>query len=300
VTLAREPRRAATFAALVCCVLTLTACGGGATPASSRGHAASEIKPEHIVPAPKNLLSAAQPQPNGTMWMLAGSTASRGLYEVDLSDGQMIGSVSVSNAARSVAQSLTGMIGLALGTRRTGALELLDGRTAKVVRTVPLPAPAREVVVGSDDNTFYVLNGTPAASSVSAVDSRTGRLRGTVPVPADAVSFSPGAQQSTLYVLGSDGRVSEISMVSRRVMASFAVGDSGRSLAFSPDGSTLYALKGSAAAANVAVVNVARESVLRALPAPSNCLEVILSASGRQLYEVVGTAGYGNVQIFAA
>jgi DNA-binding beta-propeller fold protein YncE len=300
VTPASGARRAATIVALMAAAITVAACGGGATPEGSRGHAAAGMKPEHIVPAPKNLLAAAQPQPNGTMWMLAGSAASRGLYQIDLSSGQVIGSLSVSNAAQSVAQSLTGMIGLGLGTVRTGALELLDGATVKVNRIVPLPAPAREVVVGSDDTTFYVLTGTPSASSVSIVNSRNGRVRGTVPVPADAVSFSPGAQQTALYVLGSDGRVSEISIVDGKVIASFVVGDSGRSLAFSPDGTTLYALKGTAATSNIAVVDIARESVQRALPAPSHCLEVVLSASGRQLYEVVGTAGYGNVQMFAA
>lgn len=280
--------------------ITVAACGGGVTPEGSRRHAAAEMKPEHIVPAPKNLLAAAQPQPNGIMWMLAGSSTRRGLYQIDLSSGQVIGSLSVSNAVQSVAQSLNGTIGLALGTRRTGALELLDGSTVKVNRIVPLPAPAREVVVGSDDTTFYVLTGTPSASNVSIVNSRDGRVRGTVPVPADTVSFSPGAQQTALYVLGGDGRVSEISIAGGKVIASFVVGDSGRSLAFSPDGTTLYALKGTAARSNIAVVDVARESVQRALPAPSHCLEVVLSASGRQLYEVVGTAGYGNVQMFAA
>lgn len=299
-TPASVARCAATVVAVMSVTITVAACGGGVSPESSRGHAAAEMKPEHIVPAPKNLLAAAQPQPNGTMWMLAGSTASRGLYQIDLSSGQVIGSLSVSNAAQSVAQSLTGMIGLGLATMRTGALELLDGATVKVNRIVPLPAPAREVVVGSDDTTFYVLTGTPSASSVSIVNSRNGRVRGTVPVPADAVSFSPGAQQSVLYVLGSDGRVSEISIVGGKVIASFIIGDSGRSLAFSPDGSMLYALKGTAAMSNIAVVDIARESVQRALPAPSHCLEVVLSASGRQLYEVVGTAGYGNVQMFAA
>lgn len=298
-TLTRQPGRAAAVAALLCAAVALTGCGGAA-PAGSRGHTAAEIKPEHVVPAPKNLLSVAQPQPNGIMWMLAGNTASRGLYEVDLSTGQVIGSISVSNAAQSVAQSLTGMIGVGLGSRRAGALELLDGGTAKVVRTVPLSAPAREVVAGSDGNTFYVLTGTPSASSVSVVNSRNGRVRGAVPVPADAVSFSPGAGQATLYVLGRNGRVSEISLAGGAIMASFVVGASGRSLAFSPDGTTLYALKGTAATANIAVVDIARESVRRALPAPSHCLEVVLSASGSQLYEVVGTAAYGNVQVFAA
>jgi len=212
----------------------------------------------------------------------------------------VFGSISVSSTARSVAQTATGVIGLALGTDRAGALELLDGQTGKLIRTVPLSAPAREVVVASDGTTFYVLTGWGSSSSVTIVDSQDGRVQGTVPVPLEAVSVAPDIQQTTLYVLQRDGRVSQISIADGKVAATFVVGDSGQSLALSPDGTALYVLKDTDAGANVAVVNVATESVQRVLPAPASCLEVLVSASGSQLYEVVGTASYGNVQIFAA
>ena len=119
-------------------------------------------------------------------------------------------------------------------------------------------------------------------------------------MPLEAVSVAPDVQQTTLYVLQQDGRVSQISISDGKVTATFVVGDSGQSLALSPDGTALYVLKDTDAGANVAVVNVATESVRRVLPAPASCLEVLVSASGSQLYEVVGTAGYGNIQIFAA
>ena len=234
------------------------------------------------------------------MWVLTGSAESRGLFELDPTSGKVFGSISVSSAARSVAQAATGVIGLALGTDRAGALELLDGRTAKVIRTVPLSAPAREVMVASDGTTFYVLTGWGSSSSVTVVDSQDGRVQVTIPMPLEAVSVAPDVQQTTLYVLQRDGRVSQISIADGKVVATFVVGDSGQSLALSPDGTALYVLKSTDAGANVAVVDVATESVRRVLPAPANCLEVLVSASGSQLYEVVGTAGYGNIQIFAA
>ena len=43
-----------------------------------------------------------------------------------------------------------------------------------------------------------------------------------------------------------------------------------------------------------------QRAMRRVLPAPADCLEVLVSASGSQLYEVVGTASYGNIQTFAA
>jgi DNA-binding beta-propeller fold protein YncE len=198
-----------------------------------------------------------------------------------------------------VTESLTGVLGVALGGRGTGALELLDGSTATVVRTVALGAPAREVVVGSDGGTFYVLNGTAAASSVTIVDSQDGRVKGTVPVPLDTVSIVPDVQETAIYALQPNGHVSQVAAAGGRIITNFPIGASGHSLALSPDGSTLFALKGATDATNVAVVDLATESVRKVLPAPSNCLQVLVSANGNQLYQVAGTAGYGNIQVFA-
>jgi len=281
---------------LVPAALGVTACGGGLTAAAHRSH---DIVPVRIVPGPRSLLAAALPQPNGIMWALAGP-ASAGLFNVDAATGKVSGSVSVSAAARSVAESTAGVIGLALGTRKSGALELLDGRTTRLIETVPLPAPARQVVVGSDGTTFYVLSGWPASASVTVLNSQTGKIAGTVPVPADTVSVVPDVQQATLYVLERTGLVSQVSIASGQIMKKFTVGTDGRSAALSPDGNTLYVLKGTGQQSNVAVVDTSTESVRRVLPAPRHCLQLLISASGNQLYEVVGAPGYGNIQVFPA
>lgn len=292
--------RATAAMAVALAVIMLPACGGGTPGTQTPPAAADGVRPEQIVPAPRGVLAAAMPQANGVMWALAGSGGSRGLFEFELPGGQVVGSVPVSGAAQAVAQSQTGLIGMTLATRTSGALELLDGGTAKLIRAVPLAGPARDVVIGSDETTFYVLTGTAAASSVAVVNSRQGRVLSMVPVPRDSVSVVADVQQTTLFVLERDGRISEVSIADGKVMTSFVVGSSGRSLARSPDGKTLYVLKGTDATSNVAVVDIAAESVRRALPAPQHCLEVLTSAGGGQLYEVVGTAGYGNIQVFAA
>ena len=290
-------RRRATAVIALMSAAALAGCGGNGTSAGSKPNAGSV--PQRIVRAPKSMLAAAQPQSNGIMWALAGGR-STGLFAMDSASGQVTGSVSVSSSARSVTESSTGVLGIALGTSRSGALNLLNGRTAKLLQTVPLPAPARQVVVGSDGTTFYVLAGWATSASVSIVRSGNGRVEGTVPVPADAVSAVPDVQQTMLYVLGQDGRISEIAISGGKVLARFTVGDLGRSLALSPDGGTIYVLKGTDEVSNIAVVDVATESVRRVLPAPSHCLEILVSASGSQLYEVVGTAGYGNIQVISA
>jgi DNA-binding beta-propeller fold protein YncE len=255
-------------------------------------------RPDRILATPKDILAAGQPQTNGAIWMLAGDARSKGLFEFSFTSGQAMGSVSVSNAAQSMTESLTGMLGLALDTGKTGALELLHGNTGTVALTVRLGAPARDVVAGADGATFYVLNGSAASSRVTIVDSATGRISGTVPVPRNTVSIAPDVGQTALFALQSGGDVSEIAIAGGRIMTRFAVGDSGRSLALSPDGGTLYVLKNVRAAPNVAVVDLATESVSEVLPAPSNCLQVLVSANGNQLYQVVGSASYGNIQVF--
>ena len=132
-------RRAAALIGLTAAALVLAACSGNNHPANANGAAAVSTVPQRILPAPVSLVSATQPQANGSIWMLAG-TSSRGLFEMDSSSGGITGSMSVSGAARSVAETSTGVIGLALGTARSGALELLSS-IGKVTKTVPLPAP---------------------------------------------------------------------------------------------------------------------------------------------------------------
>jgi DNA-binding beta-propeller fold protein YncE len=233
------------------------------------------------------------------VWALAGSP-STGLFDISSASGQMMGSVSVSNSARSVAVSSAGTIAVALGTGGSGALELLDGRTVKVVRVVALPAPARQVTAGSDGTTFYVLTRRATAASVSIVTALNGKISASIPVPVDTVSIAQDAHQTTLYALQENGLVDEIGISGGKVIAQFSVGADGESMALSPDGGTLYVLKGTLGVSNIAVVDLSTESVRRVLPAPSHCLELLVSASGSQLYEVVGAPGYGNIQVFAA
>jgi len=286
---------------------TLTAAALAACSASGAGQPglggqqaqpSATMKPQQIFAAPKYLLAATQPQPNGTLWALAGNAASKGLFDINLANGNGIGSMPVSNAAQSVTESLAGVVGLALGAGRSGALELLNGSTGKVTATIPLGAPARDVIVGSDGVTFYVLNGTPRSASVTIVNSRSRVVQGTIPVPLDTVSIAPDAQGVSLYALQPNGLISQIAMAGGKAMASFLVGSGARSVALSPDGSTLYVLKDAGAGTNVAEVDLATESVQQVLPAPANCLQVLVSADGSEIYQVVGTPTYGNIQVF--
>lgn len=294
-----ESRTRSRVAGTVIVTLTtaaLAACSSGGS-ASGQQTAAAAIKPQQILSAPKNLLAASQPQPNGTLWALAGNAAGKELFDISLANGGGIGSVPVSRTARSVTESLGGVIGLALGAPGTGALDLINGTTGKVTKTILLGAPATDVIAGSDGATFYVLDGTAKSAGVTIVNSRNGDAQGTVQVPPNTVSIVPDSLGASVYALQPDGRVSQIAIAGGRTLTSFPTGPGARSIALSPDGSTLYVLKNAGRAPNVAEVDVSTEVMQRVLPAPSDCLQVLVSADGSLLYQLVGTSSYGNIQI---
>jgi hypothetical protein len=287
--------------ALLLATLTLPACAGGAagTPHGTAAPAAA-LEPGRIIPAPAGALAAAQPQPDGTLWVLADGTGRGGrvLYRLSMVSGKVLRTIKAGSAAQSVAQSgLT--LAVALDTGGAGTLAFIASRTGKVVRSAALAGPPRQVVAGGDGRTFDVLTTVRSGAAVSLVDSGTGRVTGTVAVPRDAVSAVPDGQ-GNLYVLQRSGHISEVAVPSGQVEAVFPVGDPGISLAISPGGTTLYALKGTAGVANVGVVDAATESMREALPAPADCRQVLVSSDGRQLYDVVGTGQFGNIQVYPA
>src|ERR1019366_1597520 len=106
--------------ALTSAAVIMAGCGASGTTASSRASTAAKDMPERIVGAPKDALSAASPQQDGSDWLLAGG-ASAGMYKVKLATGHVTSSFSVSGAGRSVAESSTGILALGIATSTAGA-----------------------------------------------------------------------------------------------------------------------------------------------------------------------------------
>ena len=68
-----DTRRAMAAVALLSAGLVLTACSAGASAPKVPDVAKPQVVPERILPGPKDLIAAGEPQPDGKVWALAGS-----------------------------------------------------------------------------------------------------------------------------------------------------------------------------------------------------------------------------------
>jgi DNA-binding beta-propeller fold protein YncE len=284
-----------TLAALVL-ASGIVACGGVSLP--HRQPSTSVPTPTSIIPGPAGLRSGTGPGANGLLWVLAGTGGVRTLQLIDVVSRADRTAVPVPNSAVAVAQSPAGLVGLGLATATAGALEILNGATGAVLATVPVVAPVRAVASAQNGTAFYVLTRGSASASVTTVDIATRTAGFVAPAPLGAVAVVPAPEGSAVWVLRSNGVLAEVGVPGGEVTTQFSAGGSGRALAISPDGSMLYVLKGSGKVRNVAVVDLATESVMRVIPAPADAVGLALSPGGTTLYDFVGTAAAGTIQAF--
>jgi YVTN family beta-propeller protein len=290
-------RRAPFFAGTLILGVVGSACGTPQTQGSSRPPAQ---KPSKIIPVAAGAIAETPPQPNGTLWVLASTGASRNIQEVDVTDSKILGIVPVSSSTEDLTQLSTGVLALGLATSGTGAAELRNGSSGAVLGTVAVGAPVRALAAGTDGVTLYVLNGTSSSASVSIVDTQTDAVTATVPAPLDSIGVAVSPDQRDLFLLRSDGEVAVIQTAGgKQVSESFSVGPSPVAESVSPDGKTLYVLKQAGNGTNVAVVDISTEQVLRAQPAPAHGVDVEVSPNGQSLYLLDATAAHGNLQVFS-
>ncbi len=282
--------------------VSLAACGSSTVSkaaASNVNSKSQKAAPTRVFPIPSGAISGTSPMPNGTLWVLAGNSSSKGIFQINLATGKVVASVSVSNAASAIAQSQTGDIGLGVATPSGGgAIEFYNGRSGGLISAVPLSGGVVALCAGSDGKTFYVLTQVGSAMSVSAVDDTSDKVISTVAAPGGAVSIAVTPSEKHVYVAQPSGIASELTTSSGQIDGQFPVGHSAHFIAMSNDGSTLYVLKGQDPIRNVAVVDLATESVRKVLPAAGSSVGVSLSPDDSQLYDIVGNASYGNIQVF--
>lgn len=298
--MAGAARRSAAAIGLTAAGLALASCSAGSASPAKTTRDSYGMPPQHILAAPKSMLAATGPQANGAMWALT-SPDRASLFEISAATGQVETGFSVSDFARSVAESPAGIIGLALATGRSGALQLVNAATRKATRVVRFPWPAVQVAVARGTSTFYVLTARAGVARVIIVAGQDGRVTGQVAVPSDVVAVVPGVRQASLYAMERDGLLDQIAVRTGKLLAKIRAGSGGaESVTLSPDGRTVYVLERLGGLANIALVDPVAQVVRKVLAAPGTCVQVLVSPDGGRLYEVVRGTRSGSIQITPA
>ncbi|HTD57433.1 MAG TPA: hypothetical protein VK672_00935 [Solirubrobacteraceae bacterium] len=297
---ARKPAIGALASCLLVGAVALAGCGGSSSSSGSQSPtdkpAGSKGRPRTVA-VPAGLLAGTVPQPNGTLWALAGTRSVRAINEINLSTGAQNLSVGVSDTAHALAQSSTGVLALGLASPRAGAVELLNTSTGAITGTIPVGAPVISVAFGDDGVTLYVLNGTAKTRSVTVINTSTQKVTGAIGLPSDARSIVPTPDQHAIWSVQASGVVQETSLTNHKPIESFPTASPGIAVAVAPSGGVLYVLKGTSALANIAVISAATERITSVLAAATNSVGLSVSLDGSQLYDFVGAPSYGNIQI---
>jgi hypothetical protein len=235
------------------------------------------------------------------MWLLAGSPTAKTLQEINLVSGKIGLIVPVGADADSLVESSTGVLAVGYSSA-SGPIEFRNSASGALLHSVTVGTPVKDLSAGADGNTFYALVGTPTETSVATVSSSGATEPATFGVALDTVSLAVSSAEDQLYLLESSGTVVDTPLNTTSgppvASASFFVGQRPVQFALSPDGSTVFVLKGAGATMNVSVFNAATERQLRVLPAPAHGVAVVTSIDGAQFYVLVGTPTIGNIQVY--
>jgi hypothetical protein len=290
-------RAGALVVALVLAGVAVAACSSTPAATTSSSTTSAHKVVNQVIPAPRALIGGAVPQPDGSMWVLAGNAQAKTITDIDLSDGQKIATVPVSTSADAVAQSSTGVLAVGTATPTAGTVELRNGSSGTISSTVTVGAPVRSLAFGADGVTLYVLNGTTTNASVSVIDTANGQTLSSVGVPKDAVDLQSNPQQSEIWTVQSGDNAQGTSLQTGRSLGVIPLDARGIAIAFPLSGTRQYVLKGTGSVWNIAEVSAGATSISRTIPAAAHSVDLVASTDGSTLYDLVGTSGIGNIQL---
>lgn len=161
------------------------------------------------------------------------------VYRIDTRTSTIAGVVQVGHVPKYVATTPDGAMVLVTNWCSMD-LSVIDAKTSKVVRTVPLPGRhPRGIAVAPDSGTAYVT--IMGSDLVVAVDLKTGKVRPFTHTGKGARHIVMSPDGTRLYVTNNAaGSVSEVERSTGTVKRTVKVGIEPRSMAMSPDGGALY------------------------------------------------------------
>lgn len=281
-------------------VISILLCSSGAffvTKGLSTKKAVSSFT-SGVVAGPAGIINGALVGNGSSAWVLTNTGTTSNVQLISTTSGKVSEIIPTSLNATSIAVKGQKLVAVGAGTATTGFVAFFDASTKTEMGVIATAGPVTALSPVPGTSNFYAMITTSSAKAIQVLNPLVMRLETTtIPLPSDAITFTPSADGSSIITLKSNGTVTYISTTTGLVTQTFKVGDAPIAVARSVDGTRLYVLKG-AGSLNVATVDTSTEAVLRAIPAPTNTRDLAVTNDGSALVYFVGTAKYGNIQIF--
>jgi YVTN family beta-propeller protein len=176
----------------------------------------------------------------------------------------------------------------------SNSISAIDGRTNKVVATIPVGSQPHGIIANDISAKVYVTNS--GSNSVSVIDSKTNRVVATIPVGANPHRLD--LFMSTVYVTNSGSNsVSVIDSKTNRVVATIPVDPLPRGIAV--DGSGI-AYTTNKEASSVSVIDSETNSVITNIPVGRIPNDVVVASSSYPFYKIyITNSGSNSVSIIA-
>ena len=226
-----------------------------------------------------------------------GDTAN--LQVISLSSNKTLGIKPMSNAANAVTFNSHNTLAVGHGTGRAGSISFYQYPGLRLLSTIPMAGPVRQVSAAVTGNVFSALIKVGVVVSAAVVNSATHATLTTIPLPSNTTAIALSPDGLMLYAAISTGKVLVFSTSTNSQLYTFAAGGAFIAMSASSDGTSLYGLKTTTSGENVSVVDLATQAVVSVLPAPKATKAIQVSARGNSLFDFVGTEKYGNIQSFS-
>ncbi len=174
------------------------------------------------------------------------------------------------------------------GNLDDGLLTVIDGRTGRLVKSIPLGARAHGLDLSPDGRWLFVSSGNLVAGKpfdqIVVVDTRAGRVVKRLAYggksPAHVDVDKRGRLLFAADILSND--VAILSIPEGRLVARVPVDKMPNEVAVSPDGKRAYSAN--VAADDVSVIDVARRKVVATVPAGKGTHGITVSRDGRNVW----------------
>ncbi len=280
--------------------LILTSCSSGSTGFNS-SNTVPPVKttPQKIFPIPANTISLSPPMYNGQVWTLSGSASAKAMSRYSLSTGKFSTVVPVSRYSAAITSDGISQVVVGVsGPANVGSLNFFNGLSGVATGSIPLPDPVRAMSTISPTGLLVILMQTTTTESVALVDVINRTIEKTIPVSTGTIAVSVGRDPSTFFALENNDSIDSISTATGQLESIIELRQPGINLTLSKTENVLLILKCTSLVCNIALMDTATDQIFNTIPAPLNCIDVVIAPTDDIVYDLVNSPKASNVQIY--